>query len=92
MIALVREQIDDHSLPQNIVMTTALVLAVAIPMIKDLKGTKVHPAILIIITLIFAIPLAFLSYIWLPDPNGSWLAIFFLITVLLLIVLLVIAR
>jgi hypothetical protein len=71
---------------------TGLVLAVAIPMISDLKGTKVHPGVLIIITIFFAIPLAFLSYIWLPGPDGSWAAIFFLLTVLFLMLLLVVAR
>jgi len=73
-------------------IATGLVLAVAIPMILDLKGTKVHPGILILITIFFAFPLAFLSYIWLPDPAGSWAAILFLLTVLLLILLLVIAK
>ncbi len=72
------------------VVASALVLCVIIPMIMDLRGTKVKPAILIIITAIFALPFAFLAYIWMPA--GGWIAILFLLLVLLLILLLSIAK
>ena len=71
-------------------VATALVLCVIIPMIMDLRGTKVKPFVLILITAIFAIPFAFLAYIWIP--TGGWVAILFLLLVLLLILLLTIAK
>jgi hypothetical protein len=71
-------------------VASALVLCVIIPMIMDLRGTKVKPAVLIIITAIFALPFSFLAYIWMPA--GNWGAILFLLLVLLLILLLTIAK
>jgi len=71
---------------------SALVLCVIIPMIMDLKGTKVHASVLIIITAIFSLPFAFLAYIWVPDVSGTWVAILFLLLVLLVILLLWIAK
>ncbi len=71
-------------------VASALVLCVIIPMIMDLRGTKVKPAVLVIITAIFSLPFAFLAYIWMPA--GGWVAILFLLLVLLLILLLSIAK
>ncbi len=71
-------------------VASALVLCVIIPMIMELRGTKVKPFALIIITAIFALPFSFLAYIWLPA--GNWGAILFLLLVLLLILLLTIAK
>ncbi len=73
-------------------IATALILCVIIPMIMDLKGTKIKPFALIIITAIFALPFAFLSYIWIPLVTGEWIAILILLLVLLFILLLSIAK
>ncbi|OLS15727.1 MAG: hypothetical protein RBG13Loki_0621 [Promethearchaeota archaeon CR_4] len=73
-------------------VASLLILCVIIPMILDLKGTKVHVGVLILITAIFALPFAFLAYIWMPTVGGSWVAILFLLLVLLFILLMQIAK
>ncbi|HMF32185.1 MAG TPA: hypothetical protein VKK79_12255 [Candidatus Lokiarchaeia archaeon] len=73
-------------------VTTALLAGVIIPMIMDLKGTPVHPGVLIVIAALFMIPFAFLAYIWVPDTTGTWVAILFMLMVLFVILLLSLAR
>ncbi|MHA1733753.1 MAG: hypothetical protein ACTSU5_17540 [Promethearchaeota archaeon] len=66
-------------------VSTLLVLFVIIPLILDLKGESVAPWIILIIVALFAIPLAYISWLWLPD---SWYLLLFLELVILAIVFL----
>ncbi len=66
-------------------LSTLLVLFVVIPLIMDLKGEKVAPWIILIIVGLFAIPLAYISWLWLAS---SWYVLLFLELVILAIVFL----
>jgi hypothetical protein len=48
-------------------LATLLIITIIVPIVIDLKGTKVPPFVLIVITLIFLIPFAFLSFMWIGN-------------------------
>lgn len=69
-------------------LATALVVVVTVPLVMDLKGTKVPAWGILVFLGLFAIPLAFVSWLWLPDSTGAWIAMFALELVILGIVFL----
>lgn len=71
------------------VMATLLVIGVIVPMILDLRGEPVNMWVLVIITLIFALPIALICYLWVPQ---AYLALLLLVCVLFFIVLLLLTR
>ncbi|GAB4319995.1 MAG: hypothetical protein Kow0069_23740 [Promethearchaeota archaeon] len=66
-------------------LSTVLVLTVVIPLVFDLKGVKVPAWVILIILALFAIPLAFVSWLWLPS---DWVVLLVLELVVLGIVFL----
>lgn len=77
------------------IVVTALVGCAIIPIIIEVKGEHVHPGVLIIIVLIFALPLAFVFDAWSGVSgygSGQGIAIGSLLLVLLYIFLLGITR
>lgn len=71
------------------VAATVLVILIIIPIILDLRGEKVNIIAVIIITAVFALPFAFLAFLWAPFALGAML---FLILVLFFLFLLAITR
>lgn len=71
------------------ILTTFLTILFLIPLILDLRGEPVNMWVLLIVTVIFALPLALISWLWLPD---GWVALLFLSLVLLFIILLLLTR
>ncbi|MHA1727141.1 MAG: hypothetical protein ACTSWY_00225 [Promethearchaeota archaeon] len=70
-------------------MVTVLVLSIIFPMVWDLRGEPVNMWILVIITLIFALPFGLVCFLWLPDY--SW-ALLLMVSVLFFIILLLLTR
>jgi hypothetical protein len=71
------------------IMATVLTLMIVIPIVVDLKGTPIKPFPILIITLIFLAPFAYISYLWLP--SASWVLLI-LIEVLFFFLLLALAK
>lgn len=71
------------------ILTTVLTILFIIPLILDLRGEPVNMWVLVLVTAIFSLPLALISWLWLPE---GWIALLFLELVLLFVVLLLLTR
>jgi len=71
------------------IVATILTISIIIPIILDLRGSRVTFVAIFIITLVFALPFAYLAFIWVA---GGSIAIFILFCVLLFFVLLGITK
>jgi hypothetical protein len=70
-------------------VATILTVSIIIPIVIDLRGAKVSLIAVVIITAVFALPFAFLAFLWLPGAIGPLL---FLICVLFFLILLGLTR
>jgi len=54
------------------IIVTVLTVAIIIPIVLDLKDAKVTLVALIVLTIVFLLPFAYLAFIWSPIPELIW--------------------
>ncbi len=74
------------------IMCSVLTVSVIVPLIIDLKETSVNIVALIIITVVFAVPFAFLAYLWAGQAIEMIPVLLFLFSVIFFIFLLLITK
>lgn len=73
------------------ILVSLLTLSVIVPVVMDLKDMETNILALVIITVIFGIPFAFLAFLWAPAADTIWVFLF-LFMVLFFIFLLMLTR
>ena len=73
------------------ILVSLLTISVIVPVVMDLKDMETNIMALVIITLIFGIPFAFLAFLWAPAAETIWVFLF-LFMVLFFIFMLMLTR
>ncbi len=73
------------------ILVSLLTVSVIVPVVMDLKDMETNIMALVIITLIFGIPFAFLAFLWAPAAETIWVFLF-LFMVLFFIFMLMLTR
>jgi hypothetical protein len=71
------------------ILATLLTISIMIPIVLDLRDAQINIVVLLIITLIFLAPFAFLAFLWMPQALGVMMV---LISVIFFIVLLMLTK
>ncbi|MHA1610620.1 MAG: hypothetical protein ACTSYU_01090 [Promethearchaeota archaeon] len=73
------------------ILVSVLTISVIVPVVMDLKDMETNLMALVVITLIFGIPFAFLAFLWAPAAETIWVFLF-LFMVLFFIFMLLLTR